>query len=165
MKGDRITIATQNTKGLSQGFIRSKKRKELKEIFKQTTPPTYILLLQETKILEVACLKQARFIEFRGGSSLWNEATFSAQTTRSMGGGGTCIILSKRMGTTMMQHGVMYPGRAQYIILQLSPHFILGILNVYSFSHTGPRAMLWNHLVQAEFPNADWILIGDFNNI
>lgn len=98
MKGDRITIATQNTKGLSQGFIRSKKRKELKEIFKQTTPPTYILLLQETKILEVACLKQARFIEFRGGSSLWNEATFSAQTTRFMGGGGNMHYTVQKNG-------------------------------------------------------------------
>lgn len=64
-----------------------------------------------------------------------------------------------------MHHGVLYPGRAQYVVLQLSPHLKLGILIVYGFSETGPRAMLWNHLAQVELPEADWILAGDFNNI
>ena len=163
MKGEQLTIASQNVRGLGHGFLGSRKRKELKDIFKQTTPATDILLLQETKISENASLKQARFIEFRGGSSLWNEATFSAQTARYTGGTG--IILSEKLSTLVVQHGVLYPGRAQYVILQLSPHLKLGILNVYGFSDTGPRAMLWNHLAQVELPEADWILAGDFNNI
>lgn len=78
MEGDKITIATQNTCGLGQGFTGRKKWKELKDLFRQTTPPTDILLLQETKISEAASLKQARFVEFRGGTSMWNEASFSA---------------------------------------------------------------------------------------
>lgn len=163
MKGERITIATQNVRGLGQGFTGSRKRKELKDVFKQTTPPTDILLLQETKISEQAYLKQARLIEFKGGSSLWNEATFSARTARFTGG--TCIIVSERVSTMVIQHGVLYPGRAQYVFLQLSTHLIIGILNVYGFSLTGPRAMLWNHLAHVELPEANWILAGDFNNI
>lgn len=33
------------------------------------------------------------------------------------------------------------------------------------FSHTCPRAMLWNHLAQTDLLEAEWILVGDFNNI
>ena len=78
MKGERFTIATQNVRCLGQGFTGRKKRKEIKDFFRQTTPPTDILLLQEVKLPEEACLKQARFIEAKGGSSLWNEGNFSA---------------------------------------------------------------------------------------
>ena len=80
MKGEKITIATQNVRCLGQGFMGNRKRKELKEIFRQTTPSTDVLLLQETKLPEVACLKQARFIEFKNGTSLWNEGSFSANS-------------------------------------------------------------------------------------
>jgi exonuclease III len=163
MKGDKITIATQNTRGLGQGFTGRKKRKGIKDLFRQTTPTTDILLLQETKLSEEASLKQARFIEFRKGSSLWNEAAFSAQSVKYKGG--TAIILSERMATVITNHGVLYPGRAQFITLQLSPQLHLGIINVYGFSDTGPRAMLWNHLAQVDLPEAKWILAGDFNNI
>lgn len=41
----------------------------------------------------------------------------------------------------------------------------IGILNVYGFSHTGPRAMMWSHLAQTPLPEAQWVLAGDFNNI
>jgi exonuclease III len=163
MKGDRITIATQNVRGLGQGFTGRRKRQELKDLFKNTTPATDILLLQETKIPEAACLNQARFIEFRGGSSLWNEAAFSAQSARYKGGTG--MVLSERMATSITQHGVLYPGRAQYATFQLSTNLHIGILNVYGYSDTGPRAALWNHLAQVQLPEAKWILAGDFNNI
>lgn len=69
------------------------------------------------------------------------------------------------MTSLVDSHGVLYPGRAQYVTLQLSPQLKVGILNVYGFSHTGARAMLWNHLAQTDLPEAEWILVGDFNNI
>lgn len=147
MKGERITIATQNVRYLGQGFMGNRKRKELKEIFKRTTPTTDVHLLQETKVPEDACLKQARFIEFRNGLSLWNEGSFSARTTRYKGG--TSIVIAERMADLITGHGVLYPGRAQFVTLQLSTRLHLGILNVYGFSETGPRAMLWNHLAFA----------------
>lgn len=163
MKGDKVTIATQNIRGLGQGFLGKRKRKELKSLFTHTTPSTDILLLQETKLPKLTCLKQARFVEFRGGTSLWNEASFSAQSGRFKGGTG--IILSKRLAASITHHGVLYPGRAQYVVIQLSTQLHLGIINIYGFSHTGPRATLWNHLAQAELPEAEWVLAGDFNNI
>ena len=119
MKGDKITIATQNTRCLGQGFVGRRKRKEIKEIFKNTTPTTDVLLLQETKVPEVACLKQARFVEFKGGSSLWNEALFSAQSGRFKGGTG--IVLADKMAAALTHHGVLYPGRAQFVVIKLSP--------------------------------------------
>jgi exonuclease III len=163
MKGDRITIATQNVRGMGQGFMGRRKRQELKDLFKNTIPPTDIILLQEIKIPELACLNQARFLELKGGSSLWNEATFSAQSARYKGGTG--MVLSERLATTITNHGVLYPGRAQYATFQLSPLLHLGIINVYGYNNTGPRAVLWNHLAQVELPEAKWILAGDFNNI
>jgi exonuclease III len=163
MKGDRLTIGTQNARGLGQGLAGRRKRKELKNLFTNTTPPTDILLLQETKLPEDACLRQARYIEFRGGTNLWNEGSFSAQSGRIKGG--TCIVLSERMAASITHHGILYPGRAQYVVIRLSARLHIGIINVYAFSHTGPRAMLWNHLANATLPEAQWILAGDFNNI
>ena len=163
MKGDKITIGSQNTRGLGHGFVGHRKRREIKDIFKQTTPPTDILLLQETKLPESACLKQARSIEFRKGTSLWNEGFFSARTTRFQGGTG--IILAEHIASAVTSHGVLYPGRAQYVTIKLSRNLVLGIINVYGFNQTGPRAMLWNHLAQTELPEAHWILAGDINNI
>lgn len=163
MKGAYLTIATQNVRCLGRGLSGRRKRAEIKDFYKNTTTPTDLLLVQEIKLPESAYLKQARFIEFRGGSSLWNEGFFSAQTNRFKGGTG--IVLSERMTNITTNHGVLYPGRAQFVTLQLSPTLHVGIINVYGFSHTGPRAMLWNHLAQVELPEAQWILAGDFNNI
>jgi hypothetical protein len=59
----------------------------------------------------------------------------------------------------------LYPRKTQYVTLELSTALHIGILNVYGFSDTGPRAMLWNHLAQVALPEAHWILAGDFNNI
>ena len=163
MKGEKLTIATQNVRCLGQGFNGRRKRKEIKDIFKNTTTPTDILVLQEIKLTEAACLKQARFIEPKGGISFWNEGNFSAQTCRFTGG--TSIVIGEHLIQSVTNHGVLYPGRAQYITVQLSQQLHIGILNVYGFSETGPRAMLWNHLAQAKLPDAQWILMGDFNNI
>lgn len=163
MKGDKLTIATQNARGLGQGLAGRRKRKEIKQVFQQTTPPADILLLQETKLAEEACLRQARYIEFRGGTSLWNEGSFSAQSGRIKGGTG--IVLSERMSAAVTHHGILFPGRAQYVVVKLSPLLHVGIINIYAFSHTGPRAMLWQHLANAALPEAQWLLAGDFNNI
>jgi exonuclease III len=158
-----VTISTQNTRSMGRGFIGRRKRKEFRTIYRHTTPVTDVILLQETKLPEADCLKQARFIETKGGTSLWNEAFFSAHSGRFKGG--TAIILSARMTALATHHGILYPGRAQYVVFNISPTFQLGIINVYGFSHTGPRAMMWTHLAQAHLPAAHWILAGDFNNI
>lgn len=148
---------------MGQGLAGRRKRKEIKSFFRQTTPTTDILLLQETKIPETVCIKQAKFIEFKGGSSLWNESAFSAQTGKFKGGTG--IILAASVASIVTHHGILYPGRAQFVILNISPSLQLGIMNVYDFSHTGARAMMWQHLAQVPLPEATWVLAGDFNNI
>lgn len=141
MNGDPITIATLNTRSLGHGFTGRRKRKEIKSLFRQTTPTTDILLLQETKIPETVCLKQAQIIEFKGGSSLWTESSFSARTCKFKGG--TWIVLASSMSSIVTHHGILYPGRAQFVVLNISPRLQLGIINVYGFSHTGARAMMW----------------------
>lgn len=155
MQGEEILIATQNARSLGQGFFGRRKRKEIQHLFKHTTPKTDILLLQETKLPEDASLKQARFIEFKGGTSFWNEASFSAQTGKYTGGTG--IVLSERLITAITHHGILFPGRAQFVVINLSPRHQLGVINVYGFSDTGPRAVLWNHLAQASLPEAEWV--------
>lgn len=163
MKGEEITIATQNVRGLGQGFVGKRKRKEIQDLYKNATPKAEVILLQETKLPEEASLKQACFVETRGGSSLWNETSFSARTAKYTGGTG--IILSERMAPAITHYGILFPGRAQYVVISLSSRLQLGIINVYGFSDTGPRAMLWNHLAQAPLPEAVWVLARDFNNI
>ena len=155
-------IATHNTRGLGHGFTGHRKRREIRDLFRQTNPPTDILLLQEVKLPEAACLKQARNVEFRRGISLWNESSFSARTTRYKGG--TWIIIAEHLTSAITGHGVLYPGRTQYITIKLSQNLTVGIINVYGFNLTGPRAMLWNHLAQIDLPEAHWIIAGDFNN-
>ena len=130
MNGGPITIATQNTRSLGQGYTGRRKRKEIKSLFRQTTPTTDILLLQETKIPEAVCLKQARFIEFQGGSSLWNEGAFSAQTGKFKGGTG--IVLASNMASIVTHHGILYPGRAQFVVLNINTRLQLGVVNVAS---------------------------------
>jgi exonuclease III len=107
MQGEEIVIATQNSRCLGQGFFGRRKRKEIQHLFKHTTPKTDILLLQETKLSEEASLKQARFIEFRGGSSLWNEASFSAYTGKYTGGTG--IVLADKLAQVVTHHGILFP--------------------------------------------------------
>lgn len=69
------------------------------------------------------------------------------------------------MAARVTHHGILYPGRAQYVVLNINPRMQLGILNVYGFCNTGPRATMWNHLAHAPLPEAHWVLAGDFNNI
>lgn len=69
------------------------------------------------------------------------------------------------MATAVTHHGILYLGRAQYVVVKLSSTLHIGIINVYAFSHTGPRAMLWRHLATAALPEAQWLIAGDFNNI
>ena len=163
MKGDKITIASQNTRGLGHGLAGHRKRRDIRDLFTNSNPTTDILLLQEVKLPEAACLRQANKVEFRRCTNFWNEGSFSARTTRFKGG--TCIVLTEQMANIMTGHGVLYPGRAQYITLKLNESLTVGIINVYGFNLTGPRAMLWNHLAQVDLPEAHWILAGDFNNI
>ena len=163
MQSEEIVTATQNIRSLGHGFFGRRKRKEIQHLFKHTTPRTDILLLQETKSAEESSLRQARFIEFKGGSSLWNEASFFAITGKYTGGTG--IVLSEMVATLVTHHGILFPGRAQYVVINLSPRLQLGVINAYGFSDTGPRAVLWNHLAQVELPEAEWVLAGDFNNI
>lgn len=137
MKGDKLTIATQNTRGLGQGFTGNKKRRELRDLYRNSTPAVDVILLQEIKLLEAACLKQAKFIETRKGISFWNEGSFSARTTKIKGGTG--IIISERLVDNIKDHGVLYPGRAQFVTLQLSTDLLIGIINIYGFSEPGPK--------------------------
>ena len=123
---EEVTIYTPNTRSLGKGFFGKRKRKEIKSVYLHTNPITDILLLQEVKLPETDCLKQAKCIETRGGTSMWNKAQFSAQTGRFKGG--TCIVLSAKMANVVTHQRILYPGRAQYVVLNISPTLQLGII-------------------------------------
>ena len=69
------------------------------------------------------------------------------------------------MASIVTHYGILYRGIAQYVVLNLSPSLQVGIINVYGFNHTSPRATMWNHIAQTQLPEANWVLVGDFNNI
>ena len=72
--GEEITLATY-TRSLGRGFLGRRKRKEIRSIYRQTSPATNVLLLHETKLP-----KAAWFVETQGGINFWNEDAFSAHS-------------------------------------------------------------------------------------
>lgn len=75
---------------------------------------------------------------------------------------GTGILVSRNFANKVIAKGVVVEGRAQFIDLEMDRQKI-GILNVYAPNETGPRARFWESLADAQLPEADWLVAGDFN--
>ncbi|KAG0595095.1 hypothetical protein M758_UG138900 [Ceratodon purpureus] len=140
-----------------------RKRREIKEFFSRSNPLPDILLIQEHKFTTKDCKRRLKQMDFLRGSSLLNEAVYSAE--RDSFRAGTGILLSPRLSPCIQAYGIILPGRAQYVTLRLAPDMIIGIINVYAHNYTGSRVRLWNTIREFDLPEADWILTGDFNMI
>lgn len=79
--------------------------------------------------------------------------------------GGIAILLSDRINDFVREHGVIMGGRAQFITLQWTPRLKIDIINIYTFDYTGSPTRLWNKIRQYQLPEADWIIVGDFNMV
>jgi hypothetical protein len=69
------------------------------------------------------------------------------------------------VATHIVCHGVIVPGRAQYLVIQLALDLQLGIINIYPQNFSRLRARLWQTIKNHPLPNANWVLARDFNII
>lgn len=126
-------------------------------------PKPNMVLLQEHRFVHEDCVTKTKQLNFFKGAQLWNGAAYSAATDSYKGG--TTILLNSRISNMEIDHGIIVPSRALFILLQWTKDTRLGIVNIYGYNDTGPRARLWNQIRQFPLPAAQWILAGDFNMI
>lgn len=97
------------------------------------------------------------------GATLWNEAFYLV--AEDLYKGGTGILLSSKIATMVIDYGIISSGRAEHLTIQWTKNITLGIINVYAYNHTGPRAHLSNTIKNFPLPLAQWIMAGDFNRV
>jgi exonuclease III len=63
----------------------------------------------------------------------------------------------------VLDHGVIVPGRAQFVRLQWTLDIVIGIINIYGFNDIGSSTRLWRRVRNFPLPEANWILTDDLN--
>jgi hypothetical protein len=137
---EQMTMASYNVQCLGKDTIGRRKRREIKEFFQNTNPKPEILLIQEHTYSLKDCMEKSKEMDFLRGSAFWNEAQYSAEKDSLKGGTG--ILTSARLAAHISEHGVIVPGRAQFITFQLTQSITIGIINVYAFNYTEPYIRL-----------------------
>lgn len=155
-----LPIATLNVRSLGQSIQGIRKRCEIRDFFRKAEPQLDMLLFQEHHMSLDDCLQLTHQLQFKGGASFWNNALYSAVGDKFTAGTG--ISISRLLATKVLDSGVLVEGRAQFLILDINGSHI-GILNIYGPNDTGRRAQFWGILADIDYPEADWILCGDFN--
>jgi hypothetical protein len=87
------------------------------------------------------------------GSFFWNEAQYSARSDSFKGGTG--ILTSPTLSAHTLEHGIIVPGRAQFITFQLTNELTIGVINIYAHNYTGSRTRLWNRIRHYPLPEAN----------
>lgn len=141
----------------------TRKRRETKEFLQKTIPRPDVALIQEHKFSSEECIRNMQHLGFKNGTSLWSEAKYS--TAKDSFKGGVGILLSSRAASLVCEHGIIEPGRAQFVTIQWTSAIKIGIINIYAYNFTGSRARQWNKIRHFGLPNAHWIMAGDFNMV
>lgn len=138
MNHNQLTVASLNVQGLGKDHNGIRKRREMKDLFQRATPRPNILLIQKHKFSRDECLEKTKQLDFTNGTSLWNEATNAAAQDSFQGGTG--IITNQQLSNKICEHGVIIPGRAQFLTIQCTTEIKVGIINIYAVNHIGSRA-------------------------
>ncbi|KAG0573055.1 hypothetical protein KC19_VG144800 [Ceratodon purpureus] len=155
-----LAIATHNIRAMGKGIVGIRKRCDLRDFYRKATPQPQVILLQEHHMSLEECFTQTQQIHFKGGICLWNNATFSAESGRFKGGTG--IIMSRHLAPAIQDSGVIIEATTQYVILEVND-VTVGILNLYAPNTPGTRAVFWAKLAEHPWPDAEWVVCGDFN--
>lgn len=156
----QLVIASHNVRSLGQGIQGVRKRCDLRDFYTRAEPQPQILLLQEHHYSSEDCMELTDQLQFKGGLSLWNNATFSPDGGRFSGGTG--ISASKLFADKIVDCGVLVEARAQFATFKING-MMIGVINIYAPNCTGQRAVFWNKLADARLPASEWIVAGDFN--
>lgn len=152
-------ILSWNVNGLCTSRIVGNRASRLKrEIASATTSRVDILMLQEHKLANP-------FGHLLGSGS----RTFWSPSIGDSGHScGVCISVSASYVASVVQHGVLVPGRAMYIVVGIADARI-GFLTIYAPTHARARSDFWMLMVDALRPLSSsvdsWVVGGDFNNI
>jgi exonuclease III len=156
----QLTLVSLNICSLGQGILGIRRRRELRDFLNKAEPQPTIILLQEHHMSMEDCLTKTKQLDYKGGSSFWNHATYSARGDRYKGGTG--IILGAKTGALVTDSKVIVEAQAQYVLIKINKQTI-GILNIYAPNHTAARARFWNQIANHNFLEVSWIVGGDFN--
>lgn len=80
-----LTVATENIRSLGHtvfGVFGVRKRKEFKDFMAKANPQPNIILLQEHHFSLEECMEKTHSLDLKGGTSLWNNALYSAKGAR-----------------------------------------------------------------------------------
>lgn len=127
-----LTLASFNVQGLGRDLIGVRKRRDIRDFFQKSHPRPDTLMVQEHKLSLEKGKKNSKQLEFGKGLSLWNEALYNANTDSF--NGGTALLISDRITSMVKEHGVIIPGRAQYVTFQWTPHIKVGVINIYAYN-------------------------------
>ena len=121
-----------------------------------TGGPLDLVMIQEHHLAESRIRRCGKLL--RGhGDAFWS-AAFGPLGIQ----GGVCISIVEPWDQAVVDRGIIVPGRAQWVILQLGSDR-WGFLDVYAPNHASVRADFWSQIAEA-LPLADaWCLGGDFN--
>lgn len=155
-----LVIASHNVRSLGQGMQGVRKRCDLRAFYRKANPQPQVILLQEHHYSAEDCADLTIQLEFRGGVSFWNNASYSPDGGRFSGGTG--ISIAKSLADKVLECGVLDEARAQFVIFKVNRES-LGIMNVYAPNCTGQRAAFWNKLADVQLPSIEWVVAGDFN--
>jgi exonuclease III len=154
-----LTLASLNVRGLKSN---NAKPKQIKAWLGSLNNPPQIVLLQEHHLGDLETRNPARGVEFWKGEAFWNKGIPMGCSQRL--GAGTAILLDKNAAPYLVDHGILVPGRAQFITLQPPGEGSLTIINVYAPTLSGDRAQLWSKVESASLASDHYILGGDLNH-
>lgn len=155
-----ITLASWNVRSLGQGIQGVRKRCDIRNFLRRAEPQPDILLFQEHCYPLEDCFQLTQQLQFKGGTSIWNNALFTAEGNRFFAGTG--VSLSCPLTERLVSSGVIVEGCAQYLVLDING-LKTGIINVYAPNDTGARARFWSAIADFQLPECHWIMAGDFN--
>lgn len=76
--------------------------------------------------------------------------------------GGVCITIADSWRSAIVDRGVIVPGRAQWLSLQMQGE-VVGFLNVYAPNVASARAEFWSQIADALPDVSHWCVGGDFD--
>jgi len=132
-----LTLVSLNVKGLRGGTT---KPKEIRAWLASLQTPPQILLIQEHHIGKDDNQNSAKGLEFRRGSSFWNEGIPIGRSQRIRAG--TKILVDRVMAPLIKEHGTLVEGRVQFVTLHSPDNGLLTIINVYASQTSAERALL-----------------------
>jgi hypothetical protein len=78
---------------------------------------------------------------------------------------GITILISRELILTILRHGIIEEGRAQFVIYRISYLESTIIGNVYNARNSKEKANTWRLFLEKTLEATHFILGGDFNNI